>query len=96
MISEVHLHRRGAVGHTSLNRPKALHALMQAMCEAISEQLLSWRKNDWIEAVIVDHAEGRGFCAGGDVALIRRSTLEDGGKAGRAFVEKREGKWKGR
>src|SRR5690606_9807155 len=30
-------------------------------------------------------AQGRGFCAGGDVAMVRRSALEDGGEAGRAF-----------
>ena len=72
MTDEVHLHRHGAVGHISLNRPKALHALTQAMCEAMSEQLLAWRHDDGIEAVIIDHAERRGFCAGGDVALVRR------------------------
>jgi enoyl-CoA hydratase len=35
--------------------------------------------------VMIDHAAGRGFCAGGDVAMVRRSALEDGGAAGRAF-----------
>ena len=85
MTDEVLLHRHGAVGHISLNRPKALHALTQAMCEAMSAQLLAWREDDAIEAVIIDHAEGRGFCAGGDVMLVRRSALEDGGEAGRAF-----------
>jgi enoyl-CoA hydratase len=34
---------------------------------------------------MIDHAEGRGFCAGGDVAMVRRSALEDGGTAGRSF-----------
>jgi enoyl-CoA hydratase len=85
MTDEVHLHRHGAVGHISLNRPKALHALTQAMCEAMSAQLLAWRGDDGIKAVIIDHAEGRGFCAGGDVMLVRRSAMEDGGEAGRAF-----------
>jgi enoyl-CoA hydratase len=85
MTDEVHLHTHGRVGHISLNRPKALHALTQGMCEAMSEALLGWQEDAAIEAVIIDHAEGRGFCAGGDVALIRRSALEDGGAAGRAF-----------
>jgi enoyl-CoA hydratase len=84
-MTEVHLHRHGAVGHISLNRPKALHALTQAMCEAMSAQLLAWSDDPAIAAVIIDHAEGRGFCAGGDVMLVRRSALEDGGEAGRAF-----------
>ena len=85
MATEVIVRSRAAVGHISLNRPKALHALTQPMCEAISTALLDWRDDPAIEAVILDHAEGRGFCAGGDVAMVRRSALEDGGAAGRAF-----------
>ena len=85
MNDDVLIRREGAVGHISLNRPKALHALTQAMCEAISAALLEWRDDDRVAAVILDHAEGRGFCAGGDVAMVRRSALEDGGEAGRAF-----------
>jgi enoyl-CoA hydratase len=85
MSADVIVRRHGAVGQISLNRPKALNALTQAMCEAISEALLAWREEAEIEAVILDHAEGRGFCAGGDVAMVRRSALEDGGAAGRGF-----------
>jgi len=85
LTSEVLIQRRGPAGHVSLDRPKALHALTQPMCEAMSEALLAWRGDDTLQAVILDHAQGRGFCAGGDVALVRKSALEDGGKAGRAF-----------
>lgn len=85
MTPEVIIRRHGTVGHISLNRPKALHALNTAMCEAISAALLQWREDRDIDAVILDHADGRGFCAGGDVAMVRRSALEDGGAAGRAF-----------
>lgn len=84
-VSDVHLHVHGAVGHVSLNRPKALHALTQAMCEAMSERLLAWRSDPAIETVLIDHAEGRGFCAGGDVMQVRQSSLEDAGRTGRAF-----------
>jgi enoyl-CoA hydratase len=85
MTPEIHLYTHGRVGHISLARPKALHALTQGMCEAMSEALLGWRDDPAVEAVLIDHAEGRGFCAGGDVALVRLSALEDGGAAGRAF-----------
>jgi enoyl-CoA hydratase len=84
-VNEVHFHTHGRAAHISLARPKALHALTQAMCEAMSEALLAWRDDPAIEVVLIDHAEGRGFCAGGDVALVRRSALEDGGASGRAF-----------
>ena len=40
MTGDVIVRREGAAGHISLNRPKALHALTQAMCEAISRALL--------------------------------------------------------
>src|SRR5688500_15367931 len=82
---EVIVIRHGAVGHISLDRPKALHALTQAMCETISAALLEWSLDDRVEAITLDHAGGRGFCAGGDVGQVRRSALEDGGTAGRAF-----------
>ncbi len=85
MTEDVLVRREGAVGYISLNRPKALHALTTAMCKAISAALLEWRTDDGVELILLDHAEGRGFCAGGDVAMVRRSVIEDGGKAGRAF-----------
>ena len=78
--------REGATGRLTLNRPRAIHSLTRAMCETMSAALLEWREDPRIAAIILDHAEGsRGFCAGGDVVAVRRSALEDGGEAGRAF-----------
>lgn len=85
MTEEVLIHTHGRVGHISLNRPKALHALTLDMCHAMSKALTDWAKDDDIEAVLLDHSEGRGFCAGGDINLLRHSALNDGGKSGRAF-----------
>jgi enoyl-CoA hydratase len=74
------------VGHISLNRPKALHALTLEMCHAMSAALSDWAQDDSVEAVIIDHVEGtRGFCAGGDIAMLRESAVSDGGVAGREF-----------
>ena len=84
-MSDVLTHVHGRVGHISLNRPKALHALTLDMCHAISAALSEWADDDAIEAVILDHAEGRGFCAGGDIAFLRNSALNDGGASGRKF-----------
>ncbi|MXO91860.1 enoyl-CoA hydratase/isomerase family protein [Pontixanthobacter aquaemixtae] len=85
MTDEVLIHTHGRVGHISLNRPKALHALTLDMCHAMIAALSEWADDDSIEAVILDHAEGRGFCAGGDINLLRKSALEDGGVSGRKF-----------
>jgi len=75
----------GGVGHISLNRPAALHALNLDMVHAMTAALLAWRADDAVEAVIIDHAEGRGFCAGGDINMLRNSALNDDGVAGRRF-----------
>ncbi len=85
MDQHIIIRRNGGTGHISLNRPKALHALTLQMCEAITAALLEWRADDSVQAVIIDHADGRSFCAGGDVAMVRRSALEDGGAQGRDF-----------
>ena len=85
MTEQLNLHTHGRVAHVSLNRPKAIHALTLEMCAGMSEALLAWHGDDAIEAVIIDHAEGRGFCAGGDVSLLRNSAIEDGGARGREF-----------
>lgn len=82
---EVHIHTHGAVGHLSLNRPKAIHALTHGMCLQMSEALTAWLEDDRVEAVLIDHAEGRGFCSGGDINLLRKSAIEDYGVAGRRF-----------
>jgi len=84
-MSEVFIHKHGPVGHISLSRPKALHALTLDMCHAMTAALSEWVQDDSVEAVILDHAEGRGFCAGGDINLLRKSALEDGGVSGRKF-----------
>ena len=85
MTEDVIVRREGAVGFLSLNRPRALHALTLDMVHAMTAALLEWRDDDAVEAVIVDHAEGRGFCAGGDIAFLRNSALNDNGVSGRKF-----------
>ena len=74
----------GRVGRITLNRPKALHALTQAMCQAMTEALLDWRDDPAVELVLLDHAGERGFCAGGDIRMLAESGAGDG-KAARAF-----------
>lgn len=74
----------GGVGRLRLNRPKAIHALTHEMCTAMSEALLSWRDDAGVRLVMIDHAEGRGFCAGGDIRMLAESGAADG-VAARAF-----------
>ena len=85
MTEQVLIQRIGAAGVLSLNRPKAIHALTVDMVQAMTAALLAWRDDPAVEAVVIDHAEGRGFCAGGDIAYLRNSALNDGGVSGRKF-----------
>jgi enoyl-CoA hydratase len=75
----------GEVGRIRLNRPKAIHALTTGMCEVMSQALLKWRADPAVQAVIIDHAEARGFCAGGDVVMLARSGDTDAEEAKRFF-----------
>ncbi|MDB5460297.1 MAG: enoyl-CoA hydratase [Caulobacteraceae bacterium] len=83
-VPEIVARVEGRVGRITLNRPKALHALTEAMCGAIIAALLAWRADDAIDLVLIDHAGERGFCAGGDIRAMAGSGAGDG-EAGRAF-----------
>jgi enoyl-CoA hydratase len=85
MTEDVLTYVEGGVGRLRLNRPKAIHALTTEMCEAMSRALLKWRTDPNVEAVLIDHAEGRGFCAGGDVVMLARSGSGDAEEAKRFF-----------
>jgi enoyl-CoA hydratase len=85
VIDDVLISAEGGVGRLRLNRPKAIHALTTQMCDVMSEALLKWRVDPAIQSVIVDHAEGRGFCAGGDVVMLWRSGNEDAQEAKEFF-----------
>lgn len=84
MTTDLIVATEGQVGRLRLNRPKALHALNTAMCEGILAALEQWRGDPAVHAILVDHAEGRGFCAGGDIRMLADSGASDGAAA-RAF-----------
>ena len=79
--AEVITRVEGGVGRITLNRPKAIHALNRAMCEAMIEALLVWREDDAVKSVLIDHAGERGFCAGGDIRMIAESGAGDASEA---------------
>jgi len=74
----------GRAGRIRLNRPRAIHALNTGMCEKMLAALTAWRDDPAVEIVLIDHAEGRGFCAGGDIRMIAESGAGDG-QAARDF-----------
>ena len=70
----------GAAGRLRLDRPRAIHALTRPMCTAMIAALQQWRGDEAVEIVTIDHAQGRGFCAGGDVVALASDAV-----AARAF-----------
>ena len=79
--------RRRHLGILTLNRPKALNALSLEMIRLVTAQLLAWRDDPQVGAVLLRGANREGkapaFCAGGDIryfheaALAGDPTLED-------------------
>ncbi|MBA4307313.1 MAG: enoyl-CoA hydratase [Sphingopyxis sp.] len=85
MTQDIVTRIEGHAGIISLNRPSALHALTLDMVHAMTDILVKWQTSKKVKCIIIDHAEGRGFCAGGDIAFLRNSALNDVGKSGRQF-----------
>ncbi|MEY3633976.1 MAG: hypothetical protein RLZZ61_386 [Pseudomonadota bacterium] len=85
MTDDIVVRVEGHAGFISLNRPSALNALTLPMVHAMTEALLAWRDDGAVKCVVIDHADGRGFCAGGDIAFLRNSAINDGGVSGRKF-----------
>ena len=71
----------GGVGRICLNRPAAIHALNLPMCQAMLAALAAWEEDATVRAVTIDHAAGRGFCAGGDIRMLAESGATDGVEA---------------
>jgi enoyl-CoA hydratase len=68
----------GRVGRLRVNRPKAIHALTTDMCRTMIDALTAWKDDAGVIAVLIDHADGRGFCAGGDIRMVAESAAGDG------------------
>lgn len=85
MTQDIATRIEGHAGMISLNRPSALHALTLEMVHAMTDVLVKWQTSKKVKCIVIDHAEGRGFCAGGDIAFLRNSALNDEGKSGRQF-----------
>lgn len=84
VMNNILVSAEGQIGRIRLNRPHSLHALTTEMCFGIIKALADFEADDAIKAVVFDHGEGRGFCAGGDIRMLAESMRGDG-VAARAF-----------
>jgi enoyl-CoA hydratase/carnithine racemase len=72
---EIRFERSGKAGIVTLTRPKALNALTHRMVKALSSALTAWEDDRTVEVVILK-AEGRAFCAGGDILEVYKAWQE--------------------
>ena len=62
--------RHGNLGLITLTRTQVLNALNQAMLNVLKQQLTEWETANHIKAVVIRAADGRAFCAGGDIRAV--------------------------
>jgi enoyl-CoA hydratase/carnithine racemase len=67
--------RDGRVGRILLNRPRALNALDLNMIRACAAILETWASDPHVDAVVIEGAGDRAFCAGGDIRALRDEQL---------------------
>jgi enoyl-CoA hydratase len=60
----------GGVATVTLNRPQALNAFTLGMYRHFAPMLHAWADEPTVHALLIRGAEGRAFCAGGDVRAI--------------------------
>jgi enoyl-CoA hydratase len=80
--------RDGRVGRILLNRPRALNALDLSMIRACAAILETWRDDPHVDAVVIEGAGDRAFCAGGDIRALRDGQLAgDRASVDQFFIE---------
>ncbi len=78
---DIRFERTGRAGIVTLTRGKALNALNRGMVNALAAALAAWKDDPAIELVVL-RAEGRAFCAGGDIVDVYKA-----GREGRLLTE---------
>ena len=72
---EIRFEHRGRAGIVTLTRPKALNALTHGVVKELAGALTEWSSDDSVSVVVIK-AEGRAFCAGGDIMDVYRARQE--------------------
>ncbi len=82
--SDVIFQVKGNIGLITLNRPEVLNSLSTEMCIAIHDQLKKWEPMLSVQAVVIQGAGAKAFCAGGDVVTVAKAH-KAGTSGGRDF-----------
>ncbi|MCX7305272.1 MAG: enoyl-CoA hydratase/isomerase family protein [Hyphomicrobiales bacterium] len=82
---QIRFERSGKAGVVTLTRPDALNALTHRMIRALGVALTAWEADPGVQVVILK-AEGRAFCAGGDIMDVYKARQE-GRKVSEFFAD---------
>jgi enoyl-CoA hydratase/carnithine racemase len=65
----------GNAGVITLNRPKALNALSLSMIREMTRILMEWKDDPLVRTIIIQSANEKAFCSGGDVRSVYEAKL---------------------
>lgn len=68
--------QRGRLGVLTLNRPRAINALVREMVTTMQAALDRWASDDTVATVLLTGSGDRGLCAGGDLQAMYRDASE--------------------
>jgi enoyl-CoA hydratase/carnithine racemase len=68
-------HPTGDIGLLTLQRGQALNALTYGMIQTLDKQLTDWQSDDSVKAVVIQSADNKAFCAGGDIRQLYHHSL---------------------
>ncbi len=83
---------QGRAGLVRLTRPRALNALTLGMIRELEAFMHGCAKNPHIYGIVLE-AEGKGFCAGGDIRAVRDWSLNSPAEAARYYAEEYQHNW---
>ena len=92
-VEELLVEQRGSLAVITLNRPRALNALNEAMRRKLAETYPKLARDPQTYAVVIESASERAFCAGGDVRELVRWGREDRARARKAFADEYSLDW---
>ncbi|ARG97242.1 enoyl-CoA hydratase/isomerase family protein [Legionella micdadei] len=75
MTADIAFAKAGQIGLITLKRPQALNALTLPMIKALQQQLMLWRNDESVQAVVIQGEGEKAFCAGGDVRWLYEAGL---------------------
>ena len=86
-LENVLYEKRGAIAYVTLNRPKVLNALKQAVFAELKSAFEDARNDASIRGVILTGSGGKAFAAGADIAEMSNYTGIEAGEATRRAQE---------